>query len=230
MNINKQELYLKMDKLRNFLLSLGLKQPFDIFEICSKIKNVGIETCNFNTRGFRGMVSLASYPGDLNCILVNSNLSYVEQNFHGIHELIHIYTSPKNSGQTFKCYDTVRPNQNSYVEWVANEGAAELLVSYKMLLPMIKENYHSMIEDRGTYEFCEKNASIFAVTPVVLQNRIDSLKYEIYQYMNNTPLNNIKIMSKNDQSRMGIKVKSLVELENDRFLEMWENWDWNTIA
>ena len=221
MNINKQELYLKIDRLRNSLLYLGLKPPFNIFEICSKIKNVDVETCNFSTKGFMGMAVLAKYPGDLNCILINSNLSYVEQNFHGIHEFIHIYTSPRNSGQTFKCYDSVRPHQNAYIEWVANEGAAELLVPYKTLLPMIKENYESMTEGFGTYRFCEKNASMFSVTPVVLQNRICSLKYEIQQYINGTNIDKIKIMSKNLQSIMGIKVKSLVDLENERFSEMF---------
>lgn len=85
---------------------------------------------------------------------------------------------------------------------------------------MIKENYINMITDLGTYEFCEKNADLFNVTPTVLQNRIISLKYEIHQYLNGTNINDIQILSKNAQEHKCIFVKSLIELENERL----SNW------
>ena len=117
------------------------------------------------------MACLAKDPSDINCILVNSNLSYAERNFYGFHELIHVFSSPLNSAQTFSCFDTVKPHQNPYIEWIANEGAAELLVPYKVLLPIVKENYSELITDLGVYEFCEKYADIFSVTPTVVQHR-----------------------------------------------------------
>ena len=177
-------------------------------------------TCPFATKGLRGMATIASSPSDINCILVNSYLTYAEQNFHGTHELMHITTSPNNSGQSFQCFDTVRPNQDSYIEWIANEGAAELLVSYKDLLPLVKKHYSEMIQDMGTYNFCEEYADKFLVSPTVIQNRIDSLKYEIFQHISGVEIDNIMLLSKTAQENRGIFIKSLVALENERL----DNW------
>lgn len=205
-----------MEQLRNLLLSAGLKQPFSIFDVCSKFEDLAIRSCPFITKGLRGMAILADKISKINCILVNANLTYEEQNFHGFHELIHIYTSEPNSGQTFNCYDKIKPYQSSYIEWIANEGAAECMVPYKKFLPLIKDNYHKMIEGLGTFDFCNKVASDFAVTPTVIQNRLNSLCYEIAQYINGASLENINILSKSEQQRNNIFIPSLNDLENER--------------
>lgn len=70
------------------------------------------------------MAFIAKDSTDYHSILLNSSLSFPEKNFYGTHELIHIYTNTDNPGQSFNCYDTVKPDQNSYIEWIANEGAA----------------------------------------------------------------------------------------------------------
>lgn len=215
-------MYEKIEKLRSILLSLGLKPPYDIFNICSNLEGIVIGTCPFKTKGLRGMAVMAKDSTDYDSILINSSLSYLEQNFYGTHELIHIYTSEKNSGQTFNCYDTIRPDQNTYIEWIANEGAAELLVPYKILLPMIKSNYSTMITDGGTYDFCKKNAGTFGVSETVLQNRIQSLKYETDQYLKGISLEDIEILSNNQQLKRGIEIKSLVDLENERILSCFK--------
>lgn len=111
--------------------------PLDIFELCSVISNVEIRALPFVTPDLRGMVNLAKKKDENHVILVNSNKSFEEQNFHGFHELMHIPTVDK-SGTILRCYDRIRPNQDSYLEWLANEGAAEFAVPYKMILPMIK--------------------------------------------------------------------------------------------
>lgn len=194
--------------------------PLDIFEVCKHIKNVDIQAVPFHTADLRGMVSLAKDKSDIHAILVNSNKSYEEQNFHGFHELMHIPTVDQ-PGTLLRCYDTIKPNQDSYIEWLANEGAAEFVVPYQMLLPMIKSEYFSMTTGAGTWNFCEKHSKDFGVSPIVIQNRIDSLKYETYQYLNGIPLDQIEILSNNKQKKRGIDIKSLVELENERLHEMW---------
>lgn len=208
--------------LRDDLIANGAKQPFDIFNICTLYDNLKIRTCPFVTQGLRGMAVVADNPDDINCILVNSNLSYEEQNFYGSHELMHIYSSGVGSGQTFNCYDKVKPFQDSYVEWVANEGAAELLVPYEELLKLIEVHYNKMIKGLGTYEFCCNVAPKFAVTPIVIQNRLNSLCYEIEQYINGTPLDRIKIMSKSEQHKHNIFISSLNELESERLLKSFK--------
>ena len=194
--------------------------PLDIFEICKRISNVEIQAVPFKTADLRGMVSLANNDSEAHVILVNSNKSFQEQNFHGFHELIHIPTVDQ-PGTLLRCYDTVKPNQNSYMEWLANEGAAEFVVPYKLLLPMIKDEFSDMITGVGTWQFCEDHSDDFGVSPIVLQNRIDSLKYETYQYLNGVPVDKIEILSWNKQKQRGINVKSLVELESERLRRMW---------
>lgn len=166
------------------------------------------------------MVVIAKNENENHVILVNSKKSFEEQNFHGFHELMHIPTADK-PGTMLRCYERLKPNQNSYLEWLANEGAAEFTVPYRVLLPIIKMEYPHLIKGFGTLDFCNNYASSFAVSPIVMQNRIDSLKYEIEQYMCGVPLDKIEILSNRKQVNRGIVAKSLVELEHERLRTMW---------
>lgn len=133
---------------------------------------------------------------------------------------MHIPTAD-GPGNILHCCEWLEPNQNSYIEWLANEGAAEFTVPYKILLPIIKLEYPNLIKGVGTTVFCNNYASSFAVSPIVMQNRIDSLKYEIEQYMCGVPLDKIEILSNRKQVDRGIVAKSLVELEHERLRTMW---------
>lgn len=59
-NITKEILYQQMEELRNKLFSVGLKQPFNIFDVCNKFSDLGIEACPFTTKGLRGIAALAN--------------------------------------------------------------------------------------------------------------------------------------------------------------------------
>lgn len=166
------------------------------------------------------MAKLADSSSPVNCILLNSNLSQEEQNFHGVHELIHIYLTGDCPGSTFTCYDKVQPFQNEYVEWLANEGAAELILPHDILLPYVKE--HLKYFDKnifGVYDMSENIAKLYRVSSVVVHNRINSLKYEIYQYLNGCNINEIKILSKTQQEKKGIFIESLNDIEDNRLTE-----------
>lgn len=222
LNITKKELYNNIRILRDELLENGIKYPLDIFEICRKYDNLEIASVPFITQGLRGMVQLADETSQYNCILVNSKLSLVEQNFHGMHELMHVRFSKICDCVTFECFDKIRPNQDFYVEWVANEGAAELMLPHDILLPYIKEKLSTFDDDLiGVYSMINEIADKFRVSPVVVQNRIDSLKYEIFQYLSGCDIENLEIISKTQQSRMGIVVDSLNDIENKRLNELW---------
>ncbi len=192
----------------------------NIFKLCSKISNVEITAVPFNTRDLRGMVSLAKNDNENNVILVNSNKSFEEQNFHGFHELMHIPTVDE-PGTILRCYERVKPTQDSYLEWLANEGAAEFIVPYKILLPIIKDKYFDLIQGFGTWYFCNEYSYKFGVSNTVMQYRIETLKYEIDQYLNGVALDEIEILSKRKQDDRGIIVQSLVEMENQRLSVMW---------
>lgn len=166
------------------------------------------------------MAQLADSSSPINCILVNSNLSYEEQNYHGFHELMHIYETGNCPGTTFSCYDKVLPHQNRYVEWIANEGAAELILPHDVLLPYIKECASSFDKSIfGVSNMINKISSVYGVSPMVVEIRISSLRYEIFQYLTGCDISEIKILSKTQQDRMGIKVDSLLEIEDRRFLK-----------
>lgn len=158
------------------------------------------------------MAVVADKSSPINCILINSNLSYKEQNFHGFHELIHIYSSEVNSGQTFNCYDNIKPFQDPYTEWVANEGSAELLMSYRELLPILKSDWDYLNSSSKIYEFKEALSQKFMAPPATVEIRISNLKYETYQYLNGVDLDNIEILSNKQQKSRGIRVKSLNDI------------------
>lgn len=162
----------------------------------------------------------AETEDDINCIIVNSNLSYEEQNFHGLHEFIHINYRKGYKGQTFNCFDKVKPNQNPYIEWIANEGAAELILPYKDVLIFVKDTLPTLEKEMFPIsEIIRRLAKKHKVSPAVVQNRLDNLKYELFQYLNGTPLNQIQILSRRSQELYGIKVDSLEQIENKRLMD-----------
>lgn len=213
-------LYEIVNDLKKQLHVTDYDYPLNIFKMCSKISNVEIAAVPFNTRDLRGMVSLAKNDNENNVILVNSSKSFEEQNFHGFHELMHIPTVDE-PGTILRCYECVKPNQDSYLEWLANEGAAEFTVPYKMLLPIIKYKYSDLTQGLGTFDFCVEYSAKFRVSTTVMQYRIETLKYEIEQYLNGTPLDDIEILSRRKQDERGIVVHSLVEMENQRLSVIW---------
>lgn len=169
------------------------------------------------------MVSISNKSDENHVILLNENKTETENNYHGAHEFMHIFTVGDNVGEIIRCYDKIKPNQNAYTEWLANEGAAELLVPYRIFLPLVRKNYESMLQDFGAYQFCQDYADYFNVSPFVLEHRLSSLKYEIYQYINGVNIDNIKIISKHEQNLRNIQVKSLIEMADERFLSRFNN-------
>ncbi len=211
-----------VEKIRQAINIKATDYPLNIFNLCNCINDIEIGRMPFTNGDLRGLVCIAKNKGENHVIIVNSNKSSYEQNYHGCHEFMHIFTT-NEPGITINCFEKIKPNQNSYIEWLANEGAAELLVPYKILLPMVKKNYNSMTKGIGTSQFCEEAAQHFFVSSRVIQYRIDSLKYEISQYMDGVSLDKIEILSNTRLIQRGIVIKSLVDLEKERLNAMWEH-------
>lgn len=221
--MTKAQLYCFVEKIRQLFEISSQCYPLSIFDICEATDNIQIQQIPFKTKGLRGMVCIANKSDENHVILLNENKTEAENNYHGTHEFMHIFTADDNAGKIIRCFDIVKPNQNAYTEWLANEGAAELLVPYRIFLPLVRENYESMLQDSGTYKFCQEYADHFNVSPVVLEHRLRSLKYEIYQYINGVNIDNIGIISKHEQDLRNIQVKSLIEMEDERFLSRFNN-------
>lgn len=186
-----------------------------------KFKNVKIKTLPFSTYDLRGIVRIAKNRDENHVILLNENKSFVEQNYHGFHELTHILTVDE-PGTTLNCFGNTRPNQNSYIEWLANEGAAEFLMPYKEILPIIRNESKTFDEhSMPIFDLSEKLSNMYNVSTVVVQNRISSLSYEIWQYLSGTDIDKIQLMSHSEQQRKGINVDSLLDIENKMFDACW---------
>lgn len=169
----------------------------------------------------RGIVRIAKNRDENHVILLNENKSFVEQNYHGFHELTHILTVDE-PGTTLNCFGNTRPNQNSYIEWLANEGAAEFLMPYKEILPIIRNESKTFDEhSMPIFDLSEKLSNMYNVSTVVVQNRISSLSYEIWQYLSGTDIDKIQWMSHSEQQRKGINVDSLLDIENKMFDACW---------
>ena len=205
--MTKAELYKTVDKIRNYLNICKTKYPLNIFELCHKIDGLKIVRAAFKTKDLRGMLCVAENSNENSIILVNSNKSLLEQNYHGTHEFMHLFNDVPKAGTVIKCYDRVKPNQNRYVEWLANEGAAELLVPYKLFIPlfcslydMYANNYTLWKISYGNITLIQELADRFGVTTMVIRNRIKNLSYEIDQYKSGIDVNYINLLSASQQS------------------------------
>lgn len=211
--LTKENLYNKVIALKQNLGIPKYEHCIDTIKICKQIPNLRIDYIPFNTIGLKGM----SYIGNLkenDVILLNSNQLPSEKNFICCHELMHLNLHREGPKRIFNCFDKVKPNQSNFLEWEANEGAAELLVPYELLLPLLKQNKDNLNTSFGIRKIKRDFSSYFNVTETVIKYRFESLKYEINQYLNGIPLNEIKILSLNKQREKGINIKSLNDIED----------------
>lgn len=133
----------------------------------------------------RGIVRIAKNRDENHVILLNENKSFVEQNYHGFHELTHILTVDE-PGTTLNCFGNTRPNQNSYIEWLANEGAAEFLMPYKEILYEISVSVIDLaIENRATDYNVFRNVKLPAKVKPAEERR--ALTDEEQEWIRTTP-------------------------------------------
>ena len=233
--MNKEQLYSNISEIRNHLTANGFTYPLNIFDICSKYANIAISSLPFKTKGLRGMAVLAKDHNDINCILVNSNISASEQNFHGMHELMHITFEDERSGQVFKCYEKTMPFQDAYKEWIANEGAAELLVPYADFIPFFCNVYADFRSKNGMYKYGNKDiltvlSSRYGVSDMVIKNRISSLSYEIDQFNRGISFGNMDFLSYTQQKRYGIVTTNYIDKIDAIMIQyLFRPLEWNEI-
>lgn len=219
---SKEGLYNEIGNIKEFLGLYRHAYGFDLVNYCT-MHGIIIETVPFKTQGLRGMAVVGNGLQE-DIILLNSSRSKCEQNFDCGHEMIHLCLHRNLGQRTFNCFDTVRKTQNHFVEWHANEGAAELFVPYEVFLPLVKEKIgnstdYSVIENAKT-----DMANIFKVPNAVITFRLENLKYEINQFLNGTPLDKIEILSHKQQEKRNIKVLSLNDISDNDFMEKYRYW------
>jgi len=194
--MTKVELYAFVNNLRNNLY-LYNSYPISSKAIASRYSEITIEEIDFSDTRIGGVLMKGN---KCSFIGLNSCRNYYEQNFDCMHELIHFWKHPLNE---YTCYSIPR---NSYLEWEANEGAAEMLVPYYKFIPEVYELYRYICNTQQPIDYLTHLAERYFVTPRVIQLRINSLSYELSQYASGVPLNNLRIISKKCQERLGINI------------------------
>ncbi len=200
----KQNLYREIDKLRSYIGVANDIFPINIRKYLEQYQDVKIETVSFSTPALRGMVAFGK-DDQCDVILLNSHRSISEQNFDCAHEAIHLSLHRNEHKASFTCSDQITNKQDFFLEWHANEGAAELLVPYRDFIPRFVQELHYIQNPLCKYyDVREKLAEFYQVSYKVIQNRIDNLSYEIDQYLNNINIANLQIISRTQQTMRGI--------------------------
>ncbi|SHN88239.1 ImmA/IrrE family metallo-endopeptidase [Desulfitobacterium chlororespirans] len=192
--MTKAELYAWVNGARN-TLSL-FSYPIDSKEFASRYSQISLEELDFSSTQIGGILKGEKHS----FIGLNSCRTYFEQNFDCMYELFHFWKHPIN---TYTCLSVPR---DTYLEWEANEGAAEMLVPYYKFIPEVCDIYHHITNNHQQIDYLNYFAQKYFVTPRVIQFRIKSLSYELSQYINGVSLSNLKIISKKHQERLGINV------------------------
>ncbi len=194
MQSEKEKLYEHVDFYRG-QLGLSLDQPVKLVDVLAPCSQFDVEFCNFKTPGLCG-VAMVGNKSDT--IILNSNRTSEEQNFDCGHEFLHL-TTHREIQDSFNCFTKAKPQQNTFREWQANEGAAQLLVPYQDFIP----RFLKLFESRALgiqYTL----ADYYYVTPQVINIRLDSLSYEIDQYREGARLDCLELLSRKQRVRRGI--------------------------
>lgn len=190
----KQDLYAHIDQLRSDL-GIAINAPIDTLKLCERLLDVCVVYHDFDTAGFCG----AAFAGDrVQTIVLNSARSYIERNFDCGHELIHLVRHRDRNHGIFNCFNS---DQNSFLEWEANEGAAQLIVPYQDFIPRFLNTFSA----QPSVHTQEILADHYGVSLQVIHIRLDSLSYEIDQYRRGVPMDEIKLLSRTQRQKRGIR-------------------------
>ena len=205
----KGELYSKialLKKQQNIVGVTGIR-------VIEKAREMGIavEALDLKTPGLRGVAVISDAEKERgNYILLNSNRTPKEQNFDCAHEFMHIYLHRKLRRLSFRCFDGPIA-QDTFVEWQANEGAAEYCVPASEFIPIAARKLGDIrfIDRRAQKKFHKEMSEQYIVPEMVIQYRLNNLQYEIWQYMQGVPMGKWEFLSRGEQNRRGINIPSL---------------------
>lgn len=217
---SKQGLYKEVAKLKNHL---GFEENQYNIDLVNHLFRIGIliQQLPYKTKGLRGMAVLGDDKNE-DIIILNESRNLQEQNYDCGHEAIHLSLHRTVGLNSFNCFDNIAEKQNPFYEWHANEGAAEMLVPYKELLPIIKTNKKYLNDYYDIESFKEYLSDVFFVPSAVIKYRFDNLKYEIHQYLSGTNIRDIELLSLNQQKKHGINIKSINDISHEDLIKKME--------
>lgn len=212
---SKENLYNEIHRLKH---SMGFEPEEYNIDLTSYCKTkIHLEELNFTTKKLRGMAVVGDSENK-DIILLNANRTHTEQRFDCGHEVVHLAFHRNIKQKIFNCLDEPTIKQDSYLEWQANEGAAEFFVPYRSLLPLVKSRYEELDSWAVMQFFKAELAETYNVSLGVIHYRLESLKYEIAQYVSGISIDDVKILSHTQQAKKKIKVSSINDKEMQLYL------------
>lgn len=221
MNQNcKLELYRDVIRIKRFM---GFRDFQYGINLVKEFESFGIQTAvvPFKTRGLRGMAAVGEKP-EPDVILLNSARSPNEQNFDCGHETVHLALHRHTGRTTFNCYNRPTPNQDPFLEWQANEGAAEFFMPYRIFIPMLRDAVGWKPTNVDIDSFIKTACDTFVVPEMAVRYRLENLAYEILQFYSGTELVDINILSKKHQERSGLHLMSLNTIPDGAAFDIYE--------
>lgn len=214
----KADLYKYVDRIREVYGLSNIDYGMDISDLRFIDPTIHVETHCFSTTGF----GAAIFFGDkMDTIILNTQRNSQEQGFDFRHELLHKHKHRKNGKLSYNCFTT---QQDSFIEWEANEGAAEMMIPYRIFISDVAEAYPTFMTSSDIHIFKRKMQQKYNVTPAMIELRLKNLKYEIWQCVNNVPMDEIEILSGKELEKRHIKVQSINDLKNQFWNEEFKRW------
>lgn len=202
---DKELLYHEVQYIRRSMgLTLNVANIDIIQYTLNRYGNISMEEIPLKTHGLHGMMVPPSENSEPYIVILNSNRNETEKRFDYTHELMHIALH-RNIKRHFKCFDNPKQTQDKFIEWEANEGAAEFLLPYRLFIPVYVQLAKAHAREWLNSPPIRILSKKFNVTEAVVSNRIKSLNYEIYQYLHGIPLDDIEILSNTKLERAGWK-------------------------
>ena len=135
---NKAELYQAAAALRRQLCLPERCTSGAVFGRIQSQPGIQIAFLPFQSPALRGMCSPGK-PGQEDIILLSSRLTGRERGFYAVHEWLHLCWHRDASKSPFLCGEYRFPQQDSFLEWQANEGAAEILMPWRQVVELVLE-------------------------------------------------------------------------------------------
>ena len=132
-------------------------------------------------------------------ILLNGLFSAPSLRFTLAHELVHLMLHPP-AAQNVCTEELASPK--GVLEWEANEGAAELLLPYRQVLP-----YFTTLTGLSSSQKTERLSARFQVSPTAARYRLEGLKGDWEDYISGTALSDLPLLSRRE--RAGLPEKRL---------------------
>ncbi|MBE6936381.1 MAG: ImmA/IrrE family metallo-endopeptidase [Ruminococcaceae bacterium] len=180
-------LYRRIDAMRR---KYGIRGRFDPFAFAAE-HEIPVQYHAFSNPALKGILVRS---GGACGVVLDPRLSQAEQRLTLTHELVHLELHYGEQGTAF--------SHHSGMEYQADEGAAELLMPYRDLLPRAAAFRRRYRQD--PVQITGLLAAHYRVDLDTMRRRLESLDYELMCFLRGTPVSEIIPLSRQEKQHQAI--------------------------